>query len=258
MKRSIIEIDENLCDGCGLCIPNCAEGALKIIDGKARMVSDLFCDGLGACLGHCPKGAIRVVEREAEPYDEWKVMERIVQGGEATIAAHLKHLEEHGQEQYLKQAREYLSLFGYAVPEANKQKQEPGPEIGAEELKPVHQWPIQLHLVNPKAPSFKGKDLLLAADCTAFVDSSFHEAKKYRRILAIGCPKLDEGQEIYLEKLIHFIDEAQIRSLTVLIMEVPCCGGLYRLAQEALRRAKRKVPLHIQVLNVEGELIYQE
>jgi len=123
MMRKIIEIDDELCDGCGICIPNCVEGALKIIDGKARMISDLFCDGLGACLGHCPRGAIRVIEREAEPYDEWRVMERIVRGGAGLIRNHLEHMEAHGEIGYAKIARDYLALHG--IPDPTGERPEP-------------------------------------------------------------------------------------------------------------------------------------
>ncbi len=202
MKRMIVEIDEALCNGCGLCIPNCAEGALKIVDGKARIVSDLFCDGLGACIGHCPLGAIRVVEKEAEPYDEWRVMERVVKAGPALVKEHLRHLEEHGQEEYLRQAKEFLALFGYEVPPSGGQEQsnnsvsisQPNSapshhaptrgntaEAEAEESVIVRQWPVQLHLVNPASPQFRNQDLLLAADCSAFVADGFHNTLRGKK-----------------------------------------------------------------------------
>ena len=249
MKRMIVEIDETLCNGCGLCIPNCAEGALKIVDGKARIVSDLFCDGLGACIGHCPQGAIRVVEREAEPYDEWRVMERVVKAGPAWVKEHLRHLKEHGQEEYLRQAKEFLSLFGYDTSEENReipQKQD------------VLQWPVQLHLINPLSPSFKRTDLLLAADCSAFTAAEFHRKFLKRKTLAVACPKLDTGQERYIEKILQLIEGSQICSITVLIMEVPCCRGLVRLVQESVARATRTVPVKVQILDIEGTLIHEE
>jgi ferredoxin len=249
MKRMIVEIDETLCNGCGLCIPNCAEGALKIVDGKARIVSDLFCDGLGACIGHCPQGAIRVVEREAEPYDEWRVMERVVKAGPAWVKEHLRHLKEHGQEEYLRQAKEFLSLFGYGTSEENR-------EIPK---KPdVLQWPVQLHLINPLSPSFKGTDLLLAADCSAFTAAEFHRKFLKRKTLAVACPKLDTEQERYIEKILQLIEGSQIRSITVLIMKVPCCRGLVRLVQESVARATRTVPVKVQILDIEGTLIHEE
>ncbi|MCX7788228.1 MAG: 4Fe-4S binding protein [Spirochaetes bacterium] len=255
MKRMIVEIDESLCNGCGLCIPNCAEGALKIVDGKARIVSDLFCDGLGACIGHCPLNAIRVVEREAEPYDEWRVMERVVKSGPSLIKEHLRHLSEHGQQEYLRQAKEFLTLFGYEVPPLEETKET---QSRIEQPPLNHQWPVQLHLVNPASPTFKNADLLLAADCTAFVAEGFHRDFRIGRVLAVACPKLDSGQERYIEKIVQFVDQAMIRSITVLIMEVPCCGGLVRFVQEALSRTSRQIPLKVQVLSIDGSLIQEE
>jgi len=249
MKRMIVEIDEALCNGCGLCIPNCAEGALKIVDGKARIVSELFCDGLGACIGHCPQGAIRVVEKEAEPYDEWRVMEQVVKAGPASVQEHLRHLKYHGQEEYFQQAKKFLSLFGYETSEENR-------EIPKKQ--DVLQWPIQLHLINPLSPSFKGTDLLLAADCSAFTATEFHRKFLKGKTLAVACPKLDTGQERYIEKILQLIEGSKICSITVLIMEVPCCRGLVRLVQESVARATRTVPVKVQVLDIGGTLIHEE
>ncbi len=246
MKRNIIEIDESLCNGCGACLPNCAEGALKIVDGKARIISDLFCDGLGACIGHCPLGAIRIVEREAEPYDEWSVMERIVKAGPNLVKEHLQHLKDHGQTEYLVQAHEFLKVYGYDIPMQESVRP-------AVPLK--NQWPIQLHLVNPRSPVFHDVDLLVAADCTAFTARNFQSSYVSGKAMVVACPKLDAGQDTYIKKLVAFLEEGGIRSITVLIMEVPCCGGLVRLVQEALRQAPRSVPLRVQVLSIEGELI---
>jgi ferredoxin len=275
MKREIIRIDEERCTGCSLCVPNCPEGAIQIIDGKARLISDLFCDGLGACLGHCPEGAITIEEREAEPYDEYRVMENVVQHGEGTITAHLEHLKEHGQMVYYNQAIDYLKRNNFEVP------------VQGEELTPTHahsgcpgsrsmafsrdetleeslggkrpsrlaQWPIQLHLIAPFAPYFQGAALLLAADCTAFALGDFHEDHLKGKRLTIACPKLDSGQEIYEEKIRALIDEAGIRSLTVAIMEVPCCGGLLRLAQNARDRATRQIEIKVVVVGIQGEIV---
>ncbi len=255
MKRMIVEINEDLCNGCGLCIPNCAEGALKIVDGKARVVSELFCDGLGACIGHCPLGAIRVVEKEAEAYDEWRVMERVVKSGPELVKEHLRHLSEHGQEEYLRQAKEFLALFGYEVPPLPEEREEQSRKVQS----PLnHQWPVQLHLVNPASPAFKNGDLLLAADCTAFVAENFHRSFRRNKVIAVACPKLDSEQERYLEKIVQFVDQGAIRSITVLIMEVPCCGGLVRLVQRAIGRTSRKIPIKVQVLDIQGNLIQEE
>jgi ferredoxin len=275
VKRDIIVIDEELCTGCGECIPNCPEGALQIIDDKCRLVSDLLCDGLGACVGHCPEGAMRVEKREAEPYDEKKVMtEQIIPQGPNLIRAHLEHLREHGQTTFLEQALGALKERGLENP---LERQQPGevacgcPGVQARAFSPAGQavrddsgasrpsqlghWPIQLHLVSPLAPFFKGKDVLLAADCTAFAAGDFHRDYLAGKSLIIACPKLDSNKEIYIDKLTALFDQAGINTLTVLIMEVPCCSGLLMLAKKAAEQAERKVPIKKIVLGIKGELL---
>lgn len=283
MKRKIIKIDADKCTGCGLCIPNCPEGAIQMIDGKARLISDLFCDGLGACLGHCPEGAITVEEREAAPYDEPKVMENIIKAGPNTIKAHLEHLQSHGQKEFLAQAIKVLRQKGIpnpieegkAGPGAGQHGQgggcpgsramnfarQPvdtaGESAGTRPSQLTH-WPVQLHLVSPQAPHFQGSDLLLAADCTAFSLGEFHKGYLKGKTLAIACPKLDEGQETYVEKLRVMIDEARINTLTVMIMQVPCCSGLLRLAKQAASQAARKVPVKCVVVGLQGDILKEE
>ncbi len=278
MKRNIVKIDEDLCNGCSLCIPNCQEGALQIIDGKVRLISDLFCDGLGACLGHCPEGAISIEEREAEPYDERKVMEIISKQGENTIIAHLKHLKEHGETEYYAQGVEYLKENNININLNKESKMEnhshcncPGSEEKSFNTKPesnddsqmgsqkseLRQWPVQMHLVNPMAPYFKESDLLLAADCVPFSMGNFHSTHLKGRSLAIACPKLDANQDVYINKLVAMIDEAKINTITVMIMEVPCCGGLLRTAQMAQEKATRKVPIKSVVISLQGEVIQE-
>jgi len=171
-KRKIIKIDEDLCNGCGDCIPNCPEGALQIIDGKARLVSDLFCDGLGACIGHCPLGAIKIEEREAVDYDEEKVMENIIKQGPNVIKAHLDHLKGHGADKYYEQAKQVLEKKGINVPGST--------------VKTSVQWPIQLTLLSPNAPFFNGSDLLVCADCVAFTMRDFEKFKE-GKVIAIVC-----------------------------------------------------------------------
>ncbi|MBN2200352.1 4Fe-4S binding protein [bacterium] len=277
MKRSIIRIDEEKCDGCGACIPNCPEGAIQLIDGKARLVSDLFCDGLGACLGHCPLGAITVEQREAAPYDERRVLENIVQAGSNTIHAHLVHLKEHGEEEYLKTALEVLREKGItAVPAGEwagtggctacpgSRQAELRPKDGRQEPEsqdPVSElthWPVQLHLISPSTPAFRGADLVLAADCAAYAAGNFHSRFLKGRSLVIACPKLDQDQDVYSEKLTALVDHARINTLTVVMMEVPCCGGLLRLAREAVSRASRKIPVKAVVLSRTGEILREE
>jgi ferredoxin len=282
MKRKIISIDEDTCNGCGNCIPGCPEGAIQMIDGKARLISDLFCDGLGACLGQCPEEAITIEEREAEPYDEPKVMANIVKQGSNTIAAHLIHLKEHNESEYLKQALSYLAehQIGNPLEEMKKMNSHshtsgggcPGsrstdfapasPTAAADQegTRPseLTHWPIQLHLISPAAAHFRGRDLLLAADCVPFTMGDFHKDFLKGKTLAIACPKLDGGQEVYLEKLTALIDEAKINTLQVMIMQVPCCGGLLRLAQEAASRASRKVPVKCTVVSLQGDVLQEQ
>jgi Pyruvate/2-oxoacid:ferredoxin oxidoreductase delta subunit len=274
MKRQIIEIDEELCDGCEQCIPGCPEGAIQIIDGKARLISDLFCDGLGACIGTCPQGAITVIEREAEPYDEVKVMENIIRQGENTVKAHLKHLHDHGEAALLKTAISFLENNAMAVPEFESlslacspgsgcpgsqnrafidQIQEP--DETADVPSALSHWPIQMHLVSPRAPQFAGADLVLAADCVAFSLGNFHQKYLPGKALIIACPKLDQQQQIYLEKLKVLIDEAKINTLTVMIMQVPCCRGLLMMAQQAQKMADLKIPLKVIVVGIQGEIL---
>lgn len=280
MEREIIKIDEDKCTGCGLCVPGCPEGALQIIDGKARLISDLFCDGLGACIGECPEGAITVEKREAEPYDERKVMENIIKQGPNTIRAHLTHLKEHGETQFLKIALETLEEKNIDSPEGFLPNEKPAQhghahsgcpgsrimqfeESGAGQKNgdvssQLRQWPVQLHLVSPVAPYYQEADVVLAADCTAYAIGDFHQRFLKNKSLAIACPKLDEGQEIYLAKLKALIDDAKINTLTVVIMQVPCCGGLVRLAGKALESASRKIPVKKIVVGIKGEILQEE
>jgi ferredoxin len=278
-KRKIIRIDDEKCNGCGACIPNCPEGALQIIDGKARLVSDLFCDGLGACLGTCPQEAITVEEREAEGYNERKVMENVFQQGENTILAHLKHLKEHGEMAYLGEAVNFLQEKNFKVPEEFlitrylkkphegcpgmktmdfSKSVEEGESPAAGQPSALRQWPIQLHLVSPNAPYFQNKDVLLAADCVAYALGDFHSDYLKGKSLAIACPKLDSNMDIYVEKIKALADEAMINTLTVMIMQVPCCRGLLALASQALKQAKRKVPLKLIIVGIQGEILSEE
>lgn len=276
MKRHIITIDEEKCNGCGLCIPNCPEGALQIIDGKARLVSDLFCDGLGACIGHCPEGAITIEEREAGEYDERGVMENVARQGENVVRAHLEHLEEHGQHEYLKDAIAYLVEKDLGVPEEFMGPAEraaeapvtgcPGCQVAdfretgglAEpaDTAPVpselRQWPVQIKLVPPSAPYLQNADLLIAADCVPFAYAGFHQDFLRGRVLLVGCPKLDDAA-YYREKLTEIFKLNDIRSVTVAQMEVPCCFGLMKLVKDAMAAAGTEVPVENVVIGVKGE-----
>jgi len=244
MKRPVVIIDEDLCNGCGECIPNCAEGALQIVNGKAKLVAEVLCDGLGACLGHCPVDAIRVEEREAAPFDE-KAVEAHLAAQSPTQDHGYGHGHGHGPGGGCPGAR--ALSFEAPAPAAPSADEQPSR---------LTHWPVQLHLISPTAPYFHGRDVVLAADCVAFTLGSFHEQWLKGRSLAIACPKLDDGLDIYLDKLVALIDEARINTLVVMTMEVPCCGGLLRLAREAATRATRTVPLrHVQV-SVRGEILH--
>ena len=272
-KRKIIKIDEEKCNGCSLCIPNCPEGALQIIDGKARLISDLFCDGLGACIGHCPEGAINIEEREAEKYDEKKVMANVVKQGKNVIKAHLEHLKEHGEHEYLKQAIEYLKghnievpLEEHAGPHAHghsscpgskmmdfRKKKEPStPKGAAKRESELSQWPVQIMLVPPHAPYFTDADLLIAADCVPFAYASFHEDLLRGKILLVGCPKLDDI-EVYKEKIAQIIKDNSIKSVTYAHMEVPCCFGLVEVIQDAISESGKSIPFEEITISIKGE-----
>jgi len=283
VKRKMIRIDDEKCTGCGLCIPNCPEGAIQIIDGKARLVSDLVCDGLGACLGHCPEGAMTIEEREAEPYDERKVMNNVIKQGRNVIKAHLAHLKDHHQQEFLEIALDFLKEKGMDNPLDGDlpESAQPGPAIrsggcpgarsfafegketaqGDEAGKRPSQlthWPIQLHLMSPMAPQYQQSDVLLSADCVSFTLGDFHKDHLKGKSLAIACPKLDQEQEVYKEKIRALIDEAKINTLTVMIMEVPCCSGLLQLARQAVEEASRKVPLKCIVVGIQGNIVRED
>jgi len=286
MKRTIIKIDDELCNGCGNCVEGCHEGALQLINDKAVMVSELYCDGLGACIGECPVGAITLEEREAEPYNEIAVMERMIPKGEKIILAHLNHLKDHGETDLLQQGLNYLKNNNISVSFDSETKTPERENKGDESLpcgcpgsmmreikRPVvigavnrsvtqpsyiqpselRQFPVQLHLLNPAAGFLQRSHLLLAADCTAFSCGDFHNRFLKGKTLAIACPKLDSNTQIYIDKLAHMIEYSQIETLTVLIMEVPCCGGLVRIA-EAAREQSKHIPIKVIVLTVEGDV----
>jgi NAD-dependent dihydropyrimidine dehydrogenase PreA subunit len=201
VKRAIVKIDEEKCNGCGLCIPKCAEGALKLVDGKAKLVSDVYCDSLGACLGTCPQDAIRVIERDASAFDE-----------EAT--------------------KEY-------------QRSQNRPSR-------LRNWPVQLNLVNPRAPFFKGADLLIMADCVPVASPDWQGTLLKGQVVLVGCPKFDDVPA-YLEKLTDIFKYNELKRVTIVHMEVPCCSGLVGLLVKAIKDAGKNVPLERLVLSVEGE-----
>jgi len=279
VKRKIINIDEDKCNGCGVCIPNCPEGAIQIIDGKARLISDIFCDGLGACIGYCPQDAIKTEEREAEEYSERKTMENIIKAGKKTVIAHLKHLKEHGEMSYYNEAMDVLKEKGIEIQIDDEEKikeckkisscpgskvldfsdKEQNEDLGINDSKSqLRQWPIQLHLVPPNAPYFQSKDVILVADCVGYSIANFHEKYLKNRSISIACPKLDSNIDIYLSKIILLIDDAKINTLTVMTMEVPCCSGLLNLVKKAADEAKRKIPIKSIIVSIKGDILKEE
>ncbi len=273
MKRKIIRIDHEVCNGCGQCLPNCPEGALQLIDHKARLVSDLFCDGLGACIGTCPLGAIHVEEREAEAYDERRVMVNIVPQGANVIRAHLEHLAAHNETGYLEQARQYLREKGIPEPAAGptpeprscpglreldrRSGKVPGTasEARAEVPSQLRTWPVQLHLLNPQSSMFAGADLLIAADCVPFAYAAFHRDFVRGTVPIVFCPKLDHAHEAYLEKLTAILRNHDVRSLRVVHMEVPCCSGTVALARRALADSGKRIPLGEVTVSLQGQVL---
>ncbi|MCP4650879.1 MAG: 4Fe-4S dicluster domain-containing protein [PVC group bacterium] len=274
-KRQIIKIDEEKCNGCGVCVPDCPEGALQVIDGKARLVGELLCDGLGACIGRCPEGAIEIEEREAEPYDEIKVMDNVVKAGDKVIAAHLKHLKDHNQDDYLEQAGAYLKEHNIPVPVLEEKETNlpcgcpgtmmkdfradesaaPVQETSVSGLSQLRQWPIQLHLLNPQAPYFKDAELVIAADCVPFSYAGFHQRFLKGKTLMIFCPKLDTAKDVYVQKMADIFKNNNIKSITMVHMEVPCCFGLMALVEEALKLSGKNIILKEYNISLKGEIL---
>lgn len=281
MKRKIITINEEKCNGCGNCVIGCPEGALRIIDGKARLVNELYCDGLGACMGECPQGAISIEERDAEPYDESKVMHNIVQQGPDGIAAHLSHLHSHNEVTLLQEAIAFLRKNKIPVPEYGVRTASAGydahqhvcPGSRAVELavndrvistnaggslaSSLRHWPVQLRLINPSASYLRNADLLIAADCVPCAFADFHRRFLSGKILLMFCPKLDPTIGEYVERLTEIFALMNIASITMTHMEVPCCFGVERIVREALRRSGKNIPVSDYTLSIRGEIIHE-
>jgi NAD-dependent dihydropyrimidine dehydrogenase PreA subunit len=293
MKREIIKINENLCNGCGICVPNCHEGALQIIDGKARLVSDLMCDGLGACIGHCPEGAITIEQREAAPYNEVETIISMIPKGENTIIAHFTHMVEHNEMEFYNQGMAYLKAHEAELPfdlnrivkrfegsddhgscKSGQSHQQGGAcpgsaakqfghhastnNVEGNQASTLTHWPVQLHLINPDSSHFKNSDLLIAADCTAFSMGNFHRDYLKGKTLVIACPKLDHSTEVYVEKFTALIRDAKVNTISVMMMEVPCCHSLIPMVKQALEQSSRKVPVKAIIVGVQGNVLQEE
>ncbi len=230
MIRRIIHIDEEKCNGCGLCARACHEGAIDIVDGKARLMRESFCDGLGDCLPNCPTGAISFEEREAPAYDEAAV--KAAQKAKLTAP---------------------LACPGSAVRQMSTQIAQTVPAAMGRPVSRLGQWPCQIKLVPVKAPFFDGAKLLIAADCTAYAYASVHEEFMRGRVTLIGCPKLDSVD--YAEKLGEIISQNDIKSVTILRMQVPCCGGLQRAAERALQASGKLIPWQVITVSVDGQIV---
>lgn len=256
MIRKMVRIDEEKCNGCGECVPSCAEGAIQIIDGKARLLSDNLCDGLGACLGDCPLGAISIEEREADEYDEAAVDAHLKEIGRAPVSHHGVMPAATHQGCPSAAVKSFAAPTGGCPSARPAQFAAPAPSapVGKATANPsqLAQWPVQLHLVPPTAPFFQNADVLLAADCVPFAYADFQQELLKGKALAIACPKLDNTQP-YVEKLTAMITQSNIKSLTVVHMEVPCCNGLVMMAKQALANSGRNIPFETVCISIRGE-----
>ncbi len=243
VKRKIVKIDEEKCTGCGLCIPNCAEGALQIIDGKAKLISEKFCDGLGACLGHCPEEAIMIIEREAEDFDE------------KAVELHL-----HKQKPSQPEPEPQHAFIGCP---SSRPIQFKVPNLRSDSasstafVSQLTQWPVQLKLVPTHAPYFQEADLLIAADCVPFAYANFHGDFLKGKALVVGCPKLDDIH-FYKEKLTEIFKTNSIQSVTVLYLEVPCCFGLVKATEDAMGGSGKKIPFKKIKIGIRGDIKSEE
>ncbi|MCL6589512.1 MAG: 4Fe-4S binding protein [Firmicutes bacterium] len=235
MKRKIVKINEEKCNGCGLCVSACREGALQIVEGKARLVSDSYCDGLGACLPECPTGAIQIEERDAAAFDETAVLER---------------------QRALHQQPEKIACGCPGTQARSLERGETAPPNQAQTaqaLSELRQWPCQLQLVPVNAPYLENAHLLVAADCAAYAYANLHREFMRNKITLIGCPKLDDAD--YAGKLAEIIKQHQIKSVTVLRMEVPCCGGIVNAVKEALSRSGKMIPWSVTTISTDGKIL---
>ena len=247
--RKIVKIDEEKCNGCGDCVPSCAEGAIKIIDGKAKLVADKLCDGLGACLGHCPMDAITVEERPAEEFDHKAVEKHMARPAAkfAPVMTPMAPMSRPGQ----------VSLGGHGgCPGSRMQTFESRPAAAAPTGAPtaLRQWPVQLTLLPPAGPLWQDTDVLIAADCVPFAYPEFHSQMLSGKTLAIACPKLDDV-EPYVQKLTAIFANNNVKSVTVARMEVPCCSGLTRVVQMAIQQSGAQIPFKEIVIGIRGQVL---
>ncbi|NVM24945.1 MAG: 4Fe-4S binding protein [Desulfobacterales bacterium] len=245
VKRKIIRIDEELCDGCGQCVPSCAEGAIEIVDGKARLVTEKYCDGLGACLGECPNGALSIVEREAEEFDEEAVEEYLSS----------KDRQEGAEEATMACGCPSAQIQSFIRPVSGEEDDKL--TIQKSSISTLSHWPVQIRLVPPTAPFLKGADLLVAADCTPVAYPNFHRDFLKGKVVMVGCPKFDDIQD-YIQKFADIFTTANIKSITVVVMEVPCCQGLPIIVEKGMEMAGKRIPMEKVVISARGEVLGRE
>ena len=255
--RDIIRIDEEKCDGCGACVLACAEGAIQVIDGKARLISDNYCDGLGACLGECPQGALTIEKRESDEFDEHLVEEHLAAMKEDNLPCGCPG----SSVQQFEKAHELASLGplpcgcpSTTVREFGRQAVGDVPVATTYQQSMLNHWPVQLALVPPTAPFFQGADLVLAAHCGPFAYGNFHQDFIKNHAVVCACPKLDDAQA-HREKLTELLRQSDIKSLTIVRMEVPCCGELTYLANQAIAASGKDIPIHEVTVGVRGGLL---
>ena len=262
MKRNIISINEELCNGCGLCIDACHEGAIQMVNGKAKLVSDSYCDGLGDCLPACPTGAIEIIERIADPFDEAAVAARMAElkaqaDADSGAGANAPDAEQSLEEKFPNLACGCPGTFSKAIerkPDAASAPTAPATSPPAAPApSELTNWPVQIKLVNINAPYLKNASLLIAADCTAFAYGNLHRDFMRNKVTLIGCPKLDEGD--YAEKLTALFQQNDIRKVTVLRMEVPCCAGIASAVTRALQASGKMIPWQVVTISTDGEIL---
>jgi len=251
IKRKIIQIDEEKCNGCGVCVPSCAEGAIQVVDGKARLIAEKYCDGLGACLKECPQDALKVIERTADDFDEIAVEDHLKATGDAP-GAHGGHKEEAPA---MPCGCPSARIQSFASARDCEQANQPVAQSGADSA--LTHWPIQIRLVPPSAPFLKGADLLVAADCTPAAYPNFHRDFLKGKAVMIGCPKFDEPQA-YVQKFADIFKTAGVKSVTVLTMEVPCCQGLPVIVKKGMELSGKKIPLTQVIISAKGEVLGKE
>jgi len=243
VSRKIIEIDEELCDGCGQCVPSCAEGALEIVNGKAKVIADKMCDGLGACMGECPTGALRIIEREADEFDE------------EAVEAFLAEKETAEEKQDIACGCPSTQIQTFAPIESRPESQITR-AAGAGSESALSHWPVQIRLIPPKAPFLKGADLLVLADCVSVAYANLHKDLIKGKVVMMGCPKFD-GAQSYVDKFAEIFKTAGINSITTVYMEVPCCSGLPMIVRKGLEASGKTIPMSDIIISTRGKVLDQ-